>query len=67
MCHKADHCLALVTVVEHLLRAKCQAAYCMHVILYNPSNNPVKLNYNDVTEENDEILRLNILPKAKKL
>lgn len=57
----------LVTVVEHLLNAKCQAVYCMPIILYNSSNNPVKLYYNNVTDENAEALRLIILLKAKEL
>lgn len=59
--------LVLVTVVEHLLRAKCQAGYCIPIILYNPPNNPVKLYYNNVTDENAEALRLIILLKAKEL
>lgn len=47
--------------------AKCQAGYCMPIILYNPPNNPVKLYYNNVTDENAEAQRLIILLKAKEL
>ena len=39
--------LVLVTVGEPLLGAKLYAGYHTHVTLCNPTNNPVKLYYND--------------------